>query len=110
MGARIFQASTETEFFDRIGVQRPLAIATDHDINYIALTGTLHAIGQFEDPPIVPLTLIGDFGAGVACFWHSTPFASVSGEARSTFLQERMYRFIMVRCVVCQRLVGRGHL
>jgi alpha-methylacyl-CoA racemase len=35
-----------------------------HDINYIALSGALHAIGQKGGPPIPPLNLIGDFGGG----------------------------------------------
>lgn len=35
-----------------------------HDINYIALTGALHAIGPKDGPPIPPLNLVGDFGGG----------------------------------------------
>ena len=37
--------------------------AAGHDINYIALTGALHAIGP-ADKPIPPLNLVGDFGGG----------------------------------------------
>ncbi|HEY1752084.1 MAG TPA: CaiB/BaiF CoA-transferase family protein [Caulobacteraceae bacterium] len=37
--------------------------AAGHDINYIALTGALHAIG-LGDKPIPPLNLVGDFGGG----------------------------------------------
>jgi alpha-methylacyl-CoA racemase len=39
----------------------PFAIATGHDINYIALSGALHAIG-LDDKPVPPLNLVGDFG------------------------------------------------
>lgn len=46
------------------GQHGPLAQAAGHDINYIALTGALHAIGAAEEPPTVPLNLIGDFGGG----------------------------------------------
>lgn len=46
------------------GQQGPLAPAAGHDINYIALTGALHAIGPAEGPPIVPLNLLGDFAGG----------------------------------------------
>ncbi|MBK0397930.1 CoA transferase [Limibaculum sp. M0105] len=42
----------------------PLAQTAGHDINYIALTGALHAIGEPERPPVPPLNLVGDFGGG----------------------------------------------
>ena len=41
----------------------PLAHAAGHDINYIAITGALAAIG-LDDKPIPPLNLVGDFGGG----------------------------------------------
>ena len=41
----------------------PLAQAAGHDINYIAITGALAAIGA-GDKPIPPLNLVGDFGGG----------------------------------------------
>jgi alpha-methylacyl-CoA racemase len=41
----------------------PYAQAAGHDINYIALTGALHAIGG-ADKPVPPLNLVGDFGGG----------------------------------------------
>ncbi|WP_185802819.1 CaiB/BaiF CoA transferase family protein [Pontivivens nitratireducens] len=44
------------------GQDGPLAETAGHDINYIALTGALHAIG--EDRPLPPLNLVGDFGGG----------------------------------------------
>src|SRR5208282_165396 len=46
------------------GQDGPLAQAAGHDLNYIALTGALHAIGRAGGPPAVPLNLIGDFGGG----------------------------------------------
>lgn len=46
------------------GQHGPLAHAAGHDINYIALTGALHAIGRSGEPPVVPLNYIGDFGGG----------------------------------------------
>ena len=45
------------------GQDGPMAHAAGHDINYIALTGALHAIGP-TDKPSPPLNLIGDFGGG----------------------------------------------
>jgi alpha-methylacyl-CoA racemase len=46
------------------GQEGPLKNLAGHDINYIALTGVLSAIGQKDGPPVVPLNLIGDFGGG----------------------------------------------
>ncbi len=46
------------------GQDGPLAQAAGHDIDYIALTGALHAIGKRGQGPTVPLNLIGDFGGG----------------------------------------------
>ena len=46
------------------GQSGPLANAAGHDINYIALSGVLGAIGKKESPPPPPLNLIGDFGGG----------------------------------------------
>ncbi|HSH89467.1 MAG TPA: CaiB/BaiF CoA-transferase family protein, partial [Ramlibacter sp.] len=46
------------------GQEGPLAHAAGHDINYISLTGALHAMGHKDRPPSVPLNLVGDFGGG----------------------------------------------
>ena len=46
------------------GQYGPLAKRAGHDINYIALTGALHAIGNPDRPPPPPLNLIGDYGGG----------------------------------------------
>jgi alpha-methylacyl-CoA racemase len=43
-----------------------LALTSGHDINYISLTGALHAIGTQDGPPQIPLNLVGDFGGGGA--------------------------------------------
>jgi len=46
------------------GQDGPLAQAAGHDINYIALSGALHAIGRKGEAPTPPLNLVGDFGGG----------------------------------------------
>ena len=46
------------------GQEGPLAQAAGHDLNYIAITGALHAIGRRGERPVVPLNLVGDFGGG----------------------------------------------
>jgi alpha-methylacyl-CoA racemase len=46
------------------GQTGPLAQRAGHDINYIALTGALNAIGRPDSPPPPPLNYVGDFGGG----------------------------------------------
>ncbi|WP_211188586.1 CaiB/BaiF CoA transferase family protein [Gordonia asplenii] len=46
------------------GQSGPMSNAPGHDINYIALTGVLHAIGSTDGPPVPPLNLAGDLGGG----------------------------------------------
>jgi len=46
------------------GQSGPLAKAAGHDINYIALSGALKAIGRKGEPPVPPLNLVGDYGGG----------------------------------------------
>jgi alpha-methylacyl-CoA racemase len=46
------------------GQDGPMAQRAGHDINYISLTGALHAIGRAGEPPVPPLNLVGDFGGG----------------------------------------------
>ncbi len=46
------------------GQEGPLAAAVGHDIDYIALSGALHAIGRAGERPVPPLNLVGDFGGG----------------------------------------------
>lgn len=45
------------------GQDGPLAERAGHDINYISLTGALHAIGA-RNHPLPPLNLVGDYGGG----------------------------------------------
>ena len=46
------------------GQHGPLAHAAGHDINYIAITGALQAIGRRGEAPVPPLNYVGDFGGG----------------------------------------------
>jgi alpha-methylacyl-CoA racemase len=46
------------------GQTGPFAPMAGHDINYISLTGALHAIGRAGEPPVPPLNLVGDYGGG----------------------------------------------
>ena len=46
------------------GQTGPMARQVGHDINYIALSGALDALGEPDRPPRPPLNLIGDYGGG----------------------------------------------
>jgi len=46
------------------GQTGPMAQAAGHDLNYIAMSGALAAIGRADQPPTPPLNLVGDYGGG----------------------------------------------
>lgn len=68
------------------GQHGPLAQAAGHDLNYIALSGALHAIGPKDGPPTPPLNLVGDFGGGslylVMGLLAAMTYARASGEGQ----------------------------
>lgn len=67
LGPDVCQARNAKLVYGRItgwGQTGPLAKAAGHDINYIALSGMLHAMGRADAPPAPPLNLVGDFGGG----------------------------------------------
>jgi alpha-methylacyl-CoA racemase len=64
------------------GQDGPLAHAAGHDLNYIALTGALHAIGRTGQKPTPPLNLVGDYGGGALYLVTGLLAAIIS--ARST--------------------------
>ena len=46
------------------GQAGPWSHTAGHDINYLALTGALHAMGSGDAPPVPPLNLVADYGGG----------------------------------------------
>ena len=64
------------------GQEGPLSQAAGHDLNYIALTGALHAIGRAGQKPTPPLNLVGDYGGGALYLVTGLLAAIIS--ARST--------------------------
>ena len=62
------------------GQEGPRSAQVGHDINYIGLTGALHAVGRAGESPPPPLNLVGDFGGGsmlllvgvLAALWERT--------------------------------------
>ena len=67
LGPDVVFARNKKVVFGRMtgwGQDGPIAKTPGHDINYIALTGALYAIGTKEKGPVPPLNLVGDFGGG----------------------------------------------
>ncbi len=64
------------------GQTGPLAQVAGHDLNYIGLTGVLHAMGREGQPPTPPLNLVGDFGGG-ALYLALGVLAAIIEAARS---------------------------
>lgn len=46
------------------GQTGPLANAAGHDLNYISISGVVHAMGYADRPPVPPLHVVGDIGGG----------------------------------------------
>lgn len=67
IGPEVFEQSNRALIYGRMtgwGQTGPLSQAAGHDINYIAITGALNAIGRRDSPPVPPLNLVGDYGGG----------------------------------------------
>ena len=58
------QPATGLRPHHRLGPARPAGQAAGHDINYLALTGVLDAIGREGQPPTMPLNFVGDYAGG----------------------------------------------
>lgn len=63
------------------GQDGPLSKAAGHDINYIAITGVLDAIGRKDGGPIPPLNVVGDFGGGSMFLVMGVLSAYISAQA-----------------------------
>jgi alpha-methylacyl-CoA racemase len=64
------------------GQTGPIAQEAGHDINYLALTGALHAIGDADRPPPPPLNLVADLGGGA--LYLTVGLLAAAIEARSS--------------------------
>ncbi len=62
------------------GQDGPLSQTAARDINAIALSGALHAIGRRGQPPSIPLSLVGDFGGGALYLVQGVLAAIISAE------------------------------
>lgn len=85
LGPEVLQASNPALVFGRVtgwGQTGPLAQSVGHDLNYIGLTGVLHAMGEADRPPAPPLNLVGDYGGGAMMLVTGVLAALI--EARTT--------------------------
>lgn len=85
LGPAELQARNPRLVYGRVtgwGQSGPLAGEVGHDLNYIALSGALHAMGEPDRPPRPPLNLVGDYGGG-AMFLLTGVLAALL-EARTT--------------------------
>jgi len=67
LGPEVLMATNPALVYARMtgwGQAGPRAMQAGHDINYLSITGALHAIGDADRPPPPPLNLVGDFGGG----------------------------------------------
>jgi alpha-methylacyl-CoA racemase len=67
IGPEVCLARNPTLVYGRMtgwGQTGPLAKSAGHDLNYIAISGALHAMGPKDRPPAPPLNLVGDYGGG----------------------------------------------
>lgn len=62
------------------GQDGPMAQEAGHDINYLALTGALHCLGDADRPPQPPLNLVADLGGGA--LYLTVGLLSAAMEAR----------------------------
>jgi len=84
-GPDALQAVNPRLVFGRVtgwGQDGPLAGEVGHDLNYIGLSGVLHAMGPADRPPPPPLNLVGDYGGGAMLLVVGVLAALV--EARTT--------------------------
>lgn len=67
LGPEVCRARNPRLIYGRMtgwGQSGPLAQTAGHDINYLAITGVLNAIGTADRPPVPPLNFIGDYAGG----------------------------------------------
>jgi alpha-methylacyl-CoA racemase len=84
LGPEVCLARNPKLVFGRVtgwGQEGPLSQAAGHDLNYIALTGALHAIGRAGQKPTPPLNLVGDYGGGALYLVTGVLAAIISARA-----------------------------
>ncbi|WP_432970121.1 CaiB/BaiF CoA transferase family protein [Dactylosporangium sp. CA-233914] len=80
------------------GREGPLAGAAGHDINYVALSGALHATGTATSGPVQQLNILGDYAGGamflafgVVCALHERGKSGVGDVVDAAMLDGALY-------------------
>jgi alpha-methylacyl-CoA racemase len=93
------------------GQDGPWAGHVGHDLNYVGLTGALHAIGEADRPPPPPLNLIGDFGGGsmLAVVGALAALVERASTGRGQVVDAAMVDGTAMLSQMLLSLVGAGH-
>ena len=93
------------------GQDGPLHNMAGHDIDYIALSGVLSMVGRRADePPVVPLNLVGDFGGGgmLLAFGMTCAMLEARGSGRGQMVDAAMVDGSSLLATMFYELLGRG--
>ena len=85
LGPEAMQALNPSLVYGRVtgwGQSGPMASQVGHDINYLALSGALHPLGEEHGVPRPPLNMVGDYGGGAMMLVTGVLAAVI--EARNT--------------------------
>jgi alpha-methylacyl-CoA racemase len=93
------------------GQEGPLAARAGHDINYVALSGALHAIGRADEAPVPPLNLVGDFGGGglLLAFGIACGIIEARGSGRGQVVDAAMVDGASLLSTMFHGLLAGGH-
>jgi len=92
------------------GQDGPQAARAGHDINYLARTGLLDAVGPAGGPPVVPLNLVGDFGGGgmLLAVGVLAALLEAKGSGRGQVVDAAMVDGASLLATMLYELLGRG--
>ena len=93
------------------GQEGPLALRAGHDLNYLAITGALHAMGHADQPPPPPLNLVADYGGGamfLAVGVLAALFAVQHGTGGGQVIDAAMVDGVVALTTLFHSLVGSG--
>ncbi len=92
------------------GQEGPLARTAGHDINYIALSGLLHQIGNRGGKPVPPLNVVADYGGGglMAAFGILAALFERDRSGRGQVVDTTMIDSVVSFMAVMMGLRGQG--
>lgn len=93
------------------GQDGPEALKPGHDINYLALSGVLHAIGPQDGAAVPPLNLVGDFGGGgmLLAVGLLAALSRVSRDGRGCVVDAAMVDGVLLQATMIHILLSMGH-